>query len=49
MVGSTWNVILEEKGRHNACEVFRAVTIVEAMAAIVILDFYLKKKSTSWE
>ena len=36
---------LEGKGRHDACVVPRAVPIVEAMAAIVILDFYLRNKS----
>lgn len=38
---------LEGKGRHDACVVPRAVPIVEAMAAIVILDFYLRNKSVS--
>jgi chorismate synthase len=37
-------VILEGKGRHDACVVPRAVPIVEAMAAVVILDFYLRMK-----
>jgi chorismate synthase len=32
-------------GRHDACVVPRAVPIVESMAAIVILDFYLRNKS----
>jgi chorismate synthase len=32
---------LEGKGRHDACVVPRAVPIVEAMAAIVLLDYYL--------
>jgi chorismate synthase len=36
---------LQGKGRHDACVVPRAVPIVEAMAAIVILDFYLRNKS----
>jgi chorismate synthase len=36
---------IEGKGRHDACVVPRAVPIVEAMAAIVILDFYLRNKS----
>lgn len=40
-------VILEGKGRHDACVVPRAVPIVEAMAAIVILDYYLRNKSVS--
>jgi chorismate synthase len=37
------------KGRHDPCVVPRAVPIVEAMAAIVILDYYLINKSTKWE
>ena len=40
-------VLLEGKGRHDACVVPRAVPIVEAMAAIVILDFYLRNKAVS--
>lgn len=35
-------IILEGKGRHDPCVVPRAVPIVEAMAAIVLLDFYLR-------
>jgi chorismate synthase len=33
------------KGRHDPCVVPRAVPIVEAMAAITILDFYLRNKA----
>lgn len=33
------------KGRHDACVVPRAVPIVEAMAALVLMDFYLRNKS----
>lgn len=36
---------LKGKGRHDACVVPRAVPIVEAMAAIVILDHYLRYNS----
>jgi chorismate synthase len=36
---------IEGKGRHDACVVPRAVPIVEAMAAMVILDVYLRNKS----
>jgi len=36
---------IEGKGRHDPCVVPRAVPIVEAMAAMVILDFYLRNKS----
>lgn len=39
------NVELQGKGRHDPCVVPRAVPIVEAMAAMVILDFYLRNKS----
>jgi len=35
------------KGRHDPCVVPRAVPIVEAMAAMVILDFYLRDKATN--
>ncbi len=34
-------VKLKAKGRHDVCVVPRAVPIVEGMAAMVILDFYL--------
>ncbi|HCZ37083.1 MAG TPA: chorismate synthase [Cytophagales bacterium] len=33
------------KGRHDPCVVPRAVPIVEAMAALVLADFYLRSKS----
>ncbi len=36
------------KGRHDPCVVPRAVPIVEAMAAVVILDHYLINKSIKW-
>ena len=35
------------KGRHDPCVVPRAVPIVEAMAALVIADFYLMAKSNN--
>ncbi len=38
-------VQIEGKGRHDPCVVPRAVVIVEAMAAITILDFYLRNKA----
>ena len=37
--------IVEGKGRHDPCVVPRAIPIVEAMAAIVILDYYLINKT----
>jgi chorismate synthase len=41
------NSIVEQqgKGRHDPCVVPRAVPIVEAMAAIVLADFYLLNKT----
>ena len=39
-------VVLQAKGRHDPCVLTRAVPIVEAMAAMVILDYYLMNKST---
>ncbi len=36
--------IVSGKGRHDPCVVPRAVPIVEAMAALVIADFYLRQK-----
>lgn len=37
-------VVMHGKGRHDPCVVPRAVPIVEAMAALVIADFYLLNK-----
>lgn len=39
-------VVLKAKGRHDPCVLPRAVPIVEAMAAIVLLDAYLNNKTT---
>ena len=38
-------VEMQGKGRHDPCVVPRAVPIVEAMAAIVLADFYLLNKT----
>ena len=38
--------VLKAKGRHDPCVLPRAVPIVEAMAAMVILDEYLKNKAS---
>lgn len=38
------NVTVTGKGRHDPCVVPRAIVIVEAMAALVILDFYMRKQ-----
>jgi chorismate synthase len=38
--------LLKAKGRHDPCVLPRAVPIVEAMAAITILDHYLIGKTT---
>lgn len=37
------NIIVSGKGRHDPCVVPRAVPIVEAMAAITILDMYMRQ------
>lgn len=37
-------VVMQGKGRHDPCVVPRAVPIVEAMAALVLADFYLLNK-----
>ena len=37
-------VEMQGKGRHDPCVVPRAVPIVEAMAALVIADFWLQNK-----
>ena len=39
-------VTVEGKGRHDPCVVPRAVPIVEAMAALVLVDFWLRNKIT---
>lgn len=38
-------ISLEAKGRHDPCVVPRAVPIVEAMTAIVLLDFFLRQQA----
>jgi chorismate synthase len=38
-------VIVSGKGRHDPCVVPRAVPIVDAMAALVLADFYLRNKT----
>lgn len=37
--------VLKARGRHDPCVLPRAVPVVEAMAAIVILDYYLLNKT----
>lgn len=37
--------VVSGKGRHDPCVVPRAVPIVEAMAAITILDYYMRNKA----
>jgi chorismate synthase len=39
------SIVLNGKGRHDPCVVPRAVVIVESMAAIVLLDFYLRQRA----
>ncbi len=38
-------VVVSGKGRHDPCVVPRAVPIVEAMAALVMCDFYLRSRT----
>ena len=38
--------VVSGKGRHDPCVVPRAVPIVEAMAALVLADFYLRNRSS---
>lgn len=40
--------VLAAKGRHDPCVVPRAVPIVEAMAALVIIDSFLIQQSRKW-
>ncbi len=42
------DTMLKAKGRHDPCVLPRAVPIVEAMAAMTILDYYLIDKATRW-
>ena len=42
-------VTLPPRGRHDACVVPRALPIVESMAALVILDNYLIKKTNVYQ
>jgi len=41
------NVTIDGKGRHDPCVLPRAISIVEAMTALVILDHLLINKSTT--
>lgn len=43
---SGMDTTLKAKGRHDPCVLPRAVPIVEAMAAMTILDFYLLDRTT---
>ena len=39
-------VVIEPRGRHDSCVAPRVLSVVEAMAAIVMLDNYLMNKAT---
>lgn len=41
------DTVLKARGRHDACVLPRAVPIVESMAAMTILDYYLLNKTTT--
>ena len=40
------DAVVKARGRHDPCVLPRAVPIVEAMAAMTILDYYLLNKTT---
>ena len=40
------DTVVKAKGRHDPCVLPRAVPIVEAMAAMTILDYYLINRTT---
>ncbi len=40
-------VVMEGKGRHDPCVVPRAVPIVEAMASLVLADYFLIARTNS--
>jgi len=42
---SAKNVVLEAAGRHDPCVLPRAVPIVDAMSALVLMDHYLRHKA----
>ena len=39
---------IKVQGRHDPCVLPRAVPIVEAMASLVLLDHFLRNKTTKW-
>lgn len=41
-------ITVQGKGRHDPCVVPRAVPIVESMAALVLLDYYLMAQNDQW-
>lgn len=48
-IGKSGNtVVIKGKGRHDVCVVPRAVPIVEAMAALVMADHYLRSKCSGF-
>ena len=42
------HVTLHPRGRHDVCVLWRALPVVEAMAALVILDNYLLDRCSRW-
>ena len=40
--------VIEATGRHDPCVLPRAVPIVESMAALVMMDHYLRQKAQNW-
>jgi len=42
------NIEFSIKGRHDPCIVPRAVVVVEAVAAIALLDLIIERDGLSW-
>ena len=42
------NIKIKVQGRHDPCVLPRAVPIVEAMASLVLLDHFLRNKTSKW-
>ena len=40
-------ILMEGKGRHDPCVVPRAVPIVEAMASLVLADYFLISRTNT--
>jgi chorismate synthase len=41
-------VVIKAEGRHDPCVLPRAVPIIEAMTAMLLIDMFLRDKTTKW-